>query len=217
MVRTRPGASEKSHTGSSEPLAAQDGAELEWAAREGGFLMKKSALPVVGAFLIGLVGPAVSQEGPPKAGPEHKKMAYFLGTWDFKGEAKAGPMGPGGPITFKETCDLFEGGFAVICRSEGKGPMGPTKSLSIMSYDTEKKAYTYTGVESNGPVFTALGKVEGGTWSWSSEGKMGTQVMKTKVTVKEAGPTTYEFRMEVSTNGGPFTPVMDGKSTKGGT
>ena len=165
--------------------------------------MRTQAIAVVAGFLIGVVGPTVAQEGPPKPGPEHKKMAYFLGTWDFRGEAKAGPMGPGGPITFKESCELFEGGFAVICRSEGKSPMGPTKSLSIMTYDAEKKAYTYTGVESNAPVFTALGQAESGTWSWSSEGKMGAQVMKTKVTIKEAGPTSYEFRMEVSTNGGP--------------
>ena len=103
--------------------------------------MSRTTLAAALVVLVA-VGGAVAQEGAPKPAPEHKRLAYFAGTWNFQGEAKASPMGPGGPITFKETCELMEGGFALVCRSEGKGPMGPTKSVSIMSYDVEKKAYT---------------------------------------------------------------------------
>jgi hypothetical protein len=170
---------------------------------------------VVAGLMLGAAGLALAQEGPPKPGPEHKKMEYFAGTWQFQGESKASAMGPAGPITFKETCEMFDGGFALICRSEGKGPMGPSKSLSIMTYDAEKKAYSYTGVESNAPVFIAYGQEANGTWSWSSEAKMGDKVMKTKVVIKQ-GPTSYDFNMEMS-DGGAFTPVMSGKSTKSGT
>lgn len=177
----------------------------------------KKTMAAAAAMVFSILGASLAQEAPPKPGPEHKKISFFAGTWEFRGEAKASPMGPAGPMSFRETCELFEGGFALICRSEGKGPTGPSKALSIMSYDAEKKAYTYTGVESNVPVFTALGQSQGDTWTWASESKMGGQVMKTRVTIKETGATSYEFRMESSMNGGPFTPVMEGTATRAGT
>lgn len=178
--------------------------------------MRKTIVLVV-VVLSSVGGAGWAQEGAPKPAPEHKRLAYFAGNWDFRGEAKASPMGPAGPITFRETCELFEGGFALVCRTEGKSPMGPTKSHSIMSYDVDKKAYTYTAAESNTPVFTALGQAAGETWTWMTESTMGGKVMKTKVIVKETAPTGYEFRMEMAMDGGTFTPIMEGKATKAGT
>ena len=75
---------------------------------------------------------ALAQEMP-KPGPEHERLGYFEGKWQFEGEAKEGPMGPGGEVTYTETCELFEGGFALVCESEGTSPTGPTKTFSIMS------------------------------------------------------------------------------------
>jgi hypothetical protein len=178
--------------------------------------MKKTMLAAVVALLFATKITS-AQEGMPKPGPEHKKIAFFAGVWDFRGEAKAGPMGPGGPITFKETCEMFQGGFALVCRTDGSSPMGPTKSVSIMSYDVEKKAYTYTAAESNSPVFTALGQTANGTWTWGTESKMAGKVMKTKVTIKETGPTSYDFRMEMAMDGAAFAPVLEGKCTRVGT
>lgn len=166
---------------------------------------------------LGALGVVFAQGKPPQAGPEHKRMAVFSGVWNFSGEAKASPMGPAGPVTFKETCELLEGGFALVCRSEGKGPMGPSKSVSIMSYDLEKKAYTYTAAENNMPVFTALGQVAGPKWTWSTEANMGGKPMKTRVTITEGGATSYSFQMELSLADGPFATVMEGKATRTGT
>ena len=35
-------------------------------------------------------------------GPEHKRMAYFAGQWNYQGEAKNSPLGPGGKIAGTE-------------------------------------------------------------------------------------------------------------------
>ena len=126
-------------------------------------------------------------------------------------------MGPAGAITFKEECELMEGGFALVCKSEGKTPMGPSKSHSIMSYDAEKKAYTYTAAENNSPVFTALGQTKGETWTWMTESDMGGKPMKVRVTIKEAAPSSYDFLMEMSMDNAAFAPLMEGKATKVGT
>ncbi len=150
----------------------------------------------------------------PKPGPEHKSLGYFAGKWSFDGEAKEGAMGPGGKIAFIETCELNEGGFALVCNAEGTNPMGPTKSFSIMSYDTGQKAYTYHAVESNMPAFSATGKREGKTWHWMSEMKMGPETIKTRVTITETSPTTYTFKLEMSSDGTNWTTAMEGTSTK---
>ena len=151
----------------------------------------------------------------PAPGPEHKAVSAFAGKWNFEGKAKAGPMGPGGPITFTETCEMFQGDFALVCRSEGKNPMGPTKTLAIMSYDAEKKAYTYYAVESGFPPFMATGKNVGKVWNWKTVSKMGGQTMNTAVTVTVTSPTSQTFEMKMSTDGGKtWLPAVSGKSTR---
>ncbi len=156
---------------------------------------------------------ALAQEMP-KPGPEHESLGYFQGKWQFEGEVKEGPMGPGGKTAFTETCELFEGGFALVCEAEGTNPMGSVKSFAIMSYDTEKKAYTYHAVESNMPAFSAMGKREGKTWHWTSEMKMGPETMKTRVTITETSPASYMFKLEMSTDGTNWMTAIEGKSTK---
>ncbi len=151
----------------------------------------------------------------PAPGPEHKAISAFAGRWNFEGKAEAGPMGPGGPVTFTETCEMFEGGFALVCRSEGKSPMGPTKALSIMTYDTQKKAYTYYAVDSGFPPFMATGKNAKNAWNWETETKMGDQTMKTAVTVTLTSPTSQTFEMKMSMDGGKtWVTGVSGKSTK---
>ena len=154
----------------------------------------------------------------PTPGPEHKALTTFAGKWSFEGKSEEGPMGPGGPVTFTENCEMYDGGFALVCRAEGKNPMGPVKTLAIMTYDTEKKAYTYYAVEPGMPPFMAIGKNEGKAWNWMTEMNMGSQTMKTAVTVTVPTPTSQTFEMKTSTDGGKtWMPVMSGKSTKSGT
>ena len=179
--------------------------------------MKKAMRLVTLMACVGVTGVYSAQEGPPKPGPEHKRITYFTGTWNFVGEAKASPMGPGGAVTFKEVCEMWDGGFALVCRSDGKNPMGPAKSLSLMSYDIEKKAYTYTAVETNNPVFTAYGQVSNGAWNWKTESKVGAKTMAVLVTVTEKGGTAYDFKMDMVMDGGAPMTVMEGKATKSST
>jgi hypothetical protein len=57
-----------------------------------------STLIVVCAVLVLAQAPQA-----PKPGPEHQKVAPFIGNWTFDGEAKSGPMGKGGKVTGTET------------------------------------------------------------------------------------------------------------------
>lgn len=163
------------------------------------------------------IGVALAQDaGPPKPGPEHKRLGYFVGTWKTDGAMEASEMGPGGKIASVDKCAWFEGGFSVVCHSEGKSPMGPVKSIGILGYSREEKAYTYTGVDSTGMTMTSVprGKREGDTWTYYDESMMGGEKMKSRVTIKELSPAEYTFKMDMQTPDGKWVTVMESKSTK---
>lgn len=180
--------------------------------------MKRSVALIAVAMSVVGFQPAIAQAPPPlKPGPEHQRLAHFVGTWTSEGEMKPGPMGPGGKITSRETCEWYEGRFAVICRSEGKGPMGLSKGLGILGYSPEEKVYTYYGTESSGMmVMTTVpkGTVQGDTWTFTDESMMGGQKVKSRVTMKEVSPTSYTFLMELQGPDGKWMPVIESKHTK---
>jgi hypothetical protein len=153
----------------------------------------------------------------PKPGPEHEKLAYFVGKWKAEGELKPGPMGPGGKITSTDDCQWFEGHFSVICRSEGTMPMGPTRSLGILGYSTEEKVYTYYGVDNSGMTMASVprGTRQGNTWTYTDDqGMMGGKKVKSRVIIKELSPTSYSFKMDMAGPDGKWATVMESKNTK---
>lgn len=168
------------------------------------------------ALLVAAGAEADETAGPPKPGPEHKKLGYFVGDWRTEGEMKPGPMGPGGKFTATDKCEWFEGGFAVVCRSEGKGPGGPMKSLGILSYSAEEKVYTYAGTDSMGIAMTTVprGTIQGSTWTYHDESMMGGEKMKSRVIIKELSPKEYTFAMDMQGKDGKWMPMMESKSTK---
>ena len=151
-----------------------------------------------------------------KPGPEHQRLGYFVGRWKAEGEMKPGPMGPGGKVTATDTCEWFEGRFTVICRSEGQGPSGPSRSIGILGYSVEDKAYTYYGVDNSSMTMSSVpkGTVSGKTWTYIDESTMGGQTVKSRVTIEEESPTAYTFRMEIQGPDGKWIPMMQSRNTK---
>jgi hypothetical protein len=181
---------------------------------EGGQM--KRALVVLWMVTFAAAASAWAQPpaGPPKPGPEHKKLDYFAGKWSIEGEMKAGPWGPGGKTTGTESCEWFEGGFHLTCHSTGTGPMGKTKGLSLLGYSSEGKHYTFYGIDSSGWNDGAKGALEGDTWTWNSESTMGGQPLKTRFVIKQLAPDSYTFKAEASLAGAPFAVMFEGKETR---
>lgn len=154
---------------------------------------------------------------PAKPGPEHQRLAYFVGKWTGEGDMKASPMGPAGKISSVDTCEWFDGHFSVICRSEGKSPAGtPMKSIGILTYSAEEKVYTYYGIDNSAMAMTSIpkGTVTGDTWTYNDESVMNGQKIKSRVTIKELSPTSYTFTMEMQGPDGKWMPLMETKNTK---
>ena len=105
----------------------------------------RRAISAIVVILMSSAAGLVAQAPPQKPGPEHRKLEYFVGKWTSTGEMKPSPMGPGGKISMSDTCEWFQGGFAVVCHGQGTGPTGPSKNIGIMGYSTDQKKYTYLG------------------------------------------------------------------------
>jgi hypothetical protein len=178
----------------------------------------RRTIAVATITLCCLAGASARQSQAPKPGPEHQKLGYFVGTWTSTGEMKPSPFGPGGKMTMTDTCEWFQGGFAVVCRSQGTSPMGPTRGLGIMGYNVDEKVYTYYGVD-NSPMNMASvpkGTVQGDTWTYNDEGMMGGKKIKSRYILKIASPTSYTFRFEMEQEPGKWSPIVEGTSTKKG-
>ena len=182
--------------------------------------MTRSTFASIGVWsgiVVGLLVTARAQApAPPKPGPEHQRLAYFVGKWTAEGEMKASPMGPAGKVTSVDTCEWFEGHFSVICRSEGKSPAGPMKSVGILGYSAEEKVYTYYGTDNSGTVMTSVprGTVKSDTWTYTDEALMGGKKVKSRITLKELSPASYTFLMEMQGPDGKWMPIMESKNTK---
>lgn len=169
---------------------------------------------VVAVFLVaGSLQPQAPQ-APPKPAPELKRLAYFVGTWKSEGEMKPSGFGPGGKFTSTDTAKWMQGRFFLVTNSDGIGPLGPGKETSYMGYDPNEKVYTFHLFNSMGENVSAKGKVQGDTWTWNSEEKMGGNTIGVRFTIKEVSPTEYTFKMEMSQNAGPWSTVGEGKTTK---
>jgi hypothetical protein len=154
----------------------------------------------------------------PKPGPEHEKLAYFVGKWKAEGDVADNPFMPGGKFETKDDCRWFDGGFAVVCDSEGRGPMGKMKGLGIMSYSAEDKTYTYYGLDNMGMTMSTVpkGTVEGSTWTYHDESRMGGMNVKSRYVLEQVSATSYTFKWEMQGDDGSWQTIMQGKSTKTG-
>lgn len=149
----------------------------------------------------------------PKPGPEVKKLDYFVGNWKSEGEVKQNPFMPAGKMTSTSKCEWFPGGFHVVCHEEGKGPTGAMHGLGILAYNMEDKAYTYSGIDNSGFSAMAKGNVDGNTWTYTSEDKMGGKVYHGRYSMVTS-PDSYTFKYESSEDGSNWMTIIEGKTTK---
>jgi len=150
----------------------------------------------------------------PKPGPELKKLDYFLGTWKIEGEVKPSPHGPGGKVSGTHHIEWMSGGFFLADHSDFDSPMGTWSGLAIWGYKTGDKVYTYQEYDSTGEAMSATGTVEGDTWTWLPEDKMGGKAGKGRYTVTVLSPTSYVFKYEMASDSGEWKAIMEGKATK---
>jgi hypothetical protein len=169
------------------------------------------------ALLLGATPFLSAQSAPQPLKPtaEHEKLGYFAGRWSTTGEMKTTPFGPGGPLTATTNCEWWAGQFYLVCRGEQQSPAGEMKSLGIMGYDTERKRYTYYGIDNSGMGGDqAYATVAGDTWTYEGESTVGGKPLKGRYTIKQLSPDRYTWRYEMSMNGQPYMVMGEGTNTR---
>jgi len=174
--------------------------------------MRHAAMILAGWMLF--VAAAMGQMETPKPAPELKKLDLFVGTWTLEGTMKPGSMGPGGSMSESEKCEWMDGNFYVVCHADYKSSMGNGTGLSVIGYSTDDKAFTYSEFNSMGEFEDSRGTLDGDTWTWTSDEKMGGMTMKGRFVMKITSPTSYTFVYDMSQDGAKWTTMMDGKATK---
>src|ERR1700684_3848013 len=90
-------------------------------------------------LLLGVSIQAQSPQGPPKPGPEVKRLAYFGGNW--KAEGKSTAHGMAGQVSSTQKWEWFAGGFFIVGHSHNKTPAGHFKIMALLGYAPETKMY----------------------------------------------------------------------------
>ena len=176
--------------------------------------MKRAlAVLAVAMFLLPLMVPAQAPQAP-QPGPEVKKLDYFVGTWNMEGDSKASPYGPAGKFSGSEHDDWMPGNFFLVAHSAMKVPGAEEKGLAVMGYDTAQNVYTYHSFGSTGMHVFATGVLEGDTWTWHSEDKMGGKVIKGRYIIKQLSPSSYTIKFDMASDTGEWNTIMEGKATK---
>ncbi|HEY7726784.1 MAG TPA: DUF1579 family protein [Anaeromyxobacteraceae bacterium] len=171
------------------------------------------------SLAVGLVLALPAAAQAPKApapGPEHEKLGYFVGKWKTEGVLNENPFMPAGKMTSQDSCEWFDGKFALVCSYRGKGPMGPSKGLGIMGYSAEEKVYTYYAVDNSPMAMLAVprGTVEGDVWTYVDESKMGGKVVKSRYVIRQLDKKSYAFKWEIEGPDGQWKTISEGKSTR---
>jgi len=82
---------------------------------------------------------------------EHKKLSALVGHWTIQGKEDR----------FLEICEMYPGGYFLVCNSEFKTESGSLiKGVSIMGYSTEENHITYYHYGSTGASQTLKGRID---------------------------------------------------------
>lgn len=157
-------------------------------------------------LVLGVTSTTSAQLGAP--GPEHARLDAFAGRWTIDGESE------GAKYTLTESCEWFAGRYHLICRREGKGPLGTIAGQSIMTWDSSAKAYAMITINSNGASVLVHGMPADNGWTWNGTLDIaGQTALKVRMTTTAQSPSAYNFSVEGSIDG-KWVPLESGRSTK---
>ncbi len=169
-------------------------------------------------LILTIIGIALAQNNQPqlpKPGPEHEKLAGFVGNWVSEGEITQNPFGPAEKVSGTFKCEWYRGKFAVITHGVNKKKLsGEEHWLNVITYDADAKSYTWYSMDSSGwnglSKATFTGDSFSAEWSVSANGK----IYKDRSTYSGIGTNKRTYLEEYSEDGVTWTPFIRLTNTK---
>ena len=145
---------------------------------------------------------------PSRAGPEHKRLDAFVGTWHTEGEIRASSSGPAARVHATDVYEWLPGGFFLIHRWDAHMPDGDTQGIEIIGYDGASSTYPMHSFDSQGNAGVMQASVEGDTWRFTGE------ALRFTGGFHDEGNTFAGVWEQRSGDGPDWLPWMDIKLTK---
>ena len=156
-----------------------------------------------------------AQAQAPKPDPQVKKLHAVVGHWTFEGEAKPGPLGPGGKFTGESNCQMILGGFFFQCQLTGKVAEQEMRMLEIDGYDPVSKNFSSEFYFAGGNRFSGALTITGNTWTYAGKWAMGGKQYQLKENfILAPDLTSATEKNEISADGKTWTPLFESKWTK---
>ena len=175
--------------------------------------MRKRVPWILIAVLIVCVTLVGQAPAPPKPGPEHQRLAGFVGKWNFDGQSQASPYGPAGKITSVDTFAWLPGNFFLEHQWDVNQAGTRIVGREIIGYDSAGKAYTSRFFDNFGNSGSIRGTMNGNTWSWTADSMVAGKPLKERGTNVITGD-TITSKWEYSTDGSKWLPNFEAKGTR---
>lgn len=142
-------------------------------------------------FTIALVASTASVSA---AEPPRDLLAFIVGDWTIERRE----------TSFRELCEWYPGRSHVVCNSESRRETGTSRGVSVFSYSDEKKHHVYYHYGSSGAVAAMDVFTDGKSLVATGEKIVGANVVREQVWMTPRGDDRFEFREQISTNGGAW-------------
>ena len=107
---------------------------------------------------------------PPRPGPEHARLAPFVGRWKTAGEVLASAATPELEIVGIDEYEWMPGGFFLLHRVDVRIGGERVQALEIIGYDAERGSYFMRSFDSQGGTGEMQARVrDGGTWTFEGD------------------------------------------------
>jgi hypothetical protein len=178
--------------------------------------MKK--MVVIALFALVFVCVAFAQETPTvlqKPGPEHIRLAGFVGHWTTAGEVAESPLGPAEKWSGTIRSEWFSDGFAVVRHVDEKSSIiADYHALDVITYDTAAKTYTWYNVDNQGWSGFIKGAFSGDVFTLAWEAQAKGKNYKLRGTAKWLGADTLTYVSEYSEDGTIWKPLSRSTDTR---
>jgi hypothetical protein len=167
-------------------------------------------------WLVLLATATLSAQSVPlsKPGPEHQRLAAFVGTWNSEGQAQESPYGPAGKLSSVDTFEWLPGQFFLSHKWSVKQGSAQFEGLEIMGFDARNKAYTSRLFDSMGNSGTFRARVQGNAWTWTGDSDVAGKPMKERCTTVFVRADVFTNKCEYSTDGVKWLLNFELRSTR---
>lgn len=142
--------------------------------------------------------------------PQPNRLTRLVGRWTIE-ERYAGDSSK---YLKTSTCELFGGAQHLVCQADAETPLGPTKSLSILSYDQSAGTFTQYTITNVGVAAHVTGTVTDTSWSGNTEFAFNGEKIKARLTVTDDSPTAWTSKMEAAFGGARTVVIQEARAVK---